>query len=420
MHANTVVPKIIQGFTCWLKGEGERLPQAIERTATEGLFPRHDIMHMVGHSARSVTASSLNAWIDRVDEHRSHTTPGAFAGFAGSTGRADAGSGSGEALQPNDSEGTKNRVDAGSGGASARQHVLCLHAGNLPMVGLQDLVATLLSGSVYHGKLSSKDPWLMDSLLRCLREYLPEQIGSWSVDLDELRGIKYDKVLFAGSEATVPEVMQYIRSNHMLRESNENFDAGFPQEPAQVPTQDTTANRFLARTARFSIAFFQQKTSQHSPEVMNQLAEAIMRYEGRGCRSVAVVVAPFGPDEAVKALRQYAATYPSSHTPEALVHYHQAYLRSIGRYAELAGPMLVCDYADLVGEKDVVVWLQDTAALTELVRRYHGEVQSVYTEVAEPIHHALQAPEPLSQAQTPPIDWKPDGVDVLKWLHIPA
>ena len=152
----------------------------------------------------------------------------------------------------------------------------------------------------------------------------------------------------------------------------------------------------------------------------------------------------------------YASTYPFSYTSRAAVRYHHAYLASIGRFAEMAGPMLLCDHADLVGEQDVVVWLQDPNALADLVHIYHAELQSVYTDASDfgappgpgrtdasdsepaarqkpsvtthkpPLdktmsaHYALESPEPLARAQTPPIDWKPDGVDVLKWLHIPA
>ena len=47
-------------------------------------------------------------------------------------------------------------------------HVLCIHAGNLPLVGLQDAIAVLLSGHNYAGKISRKDPYLLVSILKWL------------------------------------------------------------------------------------------------------------------------------------------------------------------------------------------------------------------------------------------------------------
>src|SRR5699024_7994675 len=39
------------------------------------------------------------------------------------------------------------------------QNILCLHAGNLPLVGMQDILAVLLSGARYTGKISRKEPY---------------------------------------------------------------------------------------------------------------------------------------------------------------------------------------------------------------------------------------------------------------------
>ena len=57
------------------------------------------------------------------------------------------------------------RAELGERKNSFNQKVLCLHAGNLPLVGFQDALGTILSGADYFGKVSRKDPYLLPTFL---------------------------------------------------------------------------------------------------------------------------------------------------------------------------------------------------------------------------------------------------------------
>ena len=68
-----------------------------------------------------------------------------------------------------------------------------LHAGNLPLVGFQDVLAVLLSGAGYAGKLSRKDPWLIASFFDVLRQLHPQIPVQISTDLAGYQGAAFSR-----------------------------------------------------------------------------------------------------------------------------------------------------------------------------------------------------------------------------------
>ena len=68
-----------------------------------------------------------------------------------------------------------------------QSNILCIHAGNLPLVGLQDTIAVLLAGHCYTGKISRKDPHLLPSILTWLVQHgWREQIQHWACDTADI------------------------------------------------------------------------------------------------------------------------------------------------------------------------------------------------------------------------------------------
>lgn len=111
-----------------------------------------------------------------------------------------------------------------------QETICCIHAGNLPLVGLQDLLAVLISGHRYVGKLSTKDPYLLESLLEFLSKGLfADQIQSWSRTTIQEISEPYDRVLFSGSS-----------------DSLEHIQHAFYQSGQATPT-----TQWLNRTASF-------------------------------------------------------------------------------------------------------------------------------------------------------------------------
>ncbi|MDG5767650.1 acyl-CoA reductase [Balneolales bacterium ANBcel1] len=357
----------------WLANEGGLLGQSVERTVAEGLFPRHDVTFMLEEIRRTVTGKTLIQWVDTAVSRT----------------------------------GIKAEASPGQ-----TRKVLCLHAGNLPMVGLQDLLAVLLSGGAYYGKLTRKDPRLMDGLLRLLQERLPDQVISWSTNMDDLAGIRADNVLFAGSEGSVDAVTRRCRELGLSREYT----------------------RFLYRTARFSMALLSSAdfndAGDLAPDVAGSLAEAILRYDGKGCRSVAVVIAPVTLTEAASglqsALMDFLQQNPSESQQHPSIRYWSAYLKSVKRAVVRTGPALVTDEPDMAGMERVVCWIhhpEPVAQAETLASRYGHRLQQVYVtadtlkeHIRKPVSDGGLRLAPLEEAQRPPIAWQPDGVDVLQWL----
>ncbi len=401
-HITQRIAVICEAIGAWLDNEDGILGITVNRTATEGLFPRHDVMFMLDQIARTVTLEALQGWADRA----AGTTPV-------------------------------------PGPASEMPNVLCLHAGNLPLVGLQDIVATLLSGSVYYGKLSRKDPWLADGLLRVLRKRMPGQLGGWAVRLEDLDRAGAERVLFAGAETSVPEVQRRVR------------ELGLASEKAL----------FLPRTARFSMAWLADEDfpadNAQLGKLSRQLAGAMLRYEGRGCRSLALVVARRSLSDFAGNLTDAAEVFvrknPPSHFRSPGVSYWRSYLNSTGKDVYDLGGQIITDDPELIGRDNVICWMRgDEDDVRRLVRQLGPKLQQVYVHsgqdapasqdtadsldtaasldtvasqdtVAGSAHEAGMAFHPLagvpgirlaplSEAQSPPIDWQPDGVDALSWL----
>ncbi len=387
------IDRICDSVKAWLDNEDGMRENSVERTVTEGLFTRYDLEHMLDQIARTVTRDTLASWVNRVLGER-EISDQEFDVFSGS-----------------DSDPVGNSE-------SIPQNVLCLHAGNLPMVGLQDVIATLLSGAAYYGKLSGKDPWLLDGLLRVLRNRLPDQLGGWAVRLEDLDAVMAGKVLFAGSQASVDGIVRRVRE----------LNVAAPEA------------RFLPRTARLSMAWLREEDFRPDSvplgKLSKRLIEAMLRYEGRGCRSVAVVIASRNLSEFAGWLTDTAEVFVRSNPPSPNhkqgANYWKSYLKSTGRDVYDLGGQIITDDADLMGRQDVICWVKGGVKDVErLARRFGPQLQSVYVNadpavagtggLIQPEPYQLAASdgirlEPLRCAQTPPIDWQPDGVDVLSWL----
>lgn len=338
----------------WLQNDNAHLMKAIEKTVDEGFFSFPDIKFALQKLKENINQTALEEWVHR-------------------TGLED--------------------------GCQAKgQNVLCLHAGNLPLVGFQDALAVLLSGARYTGKISRKDPYLMPSFLNEVKktERWSSMDVQWSHRLDDFEDMQNDAVLFAGSEESVPEVMEAIENFNLKKEHT----------------------RFLIRTAHFSMAYLDRKDSKH----MKDLTEAIFRYGGKGCRSVAVVVSPFSLDEIKCELTDYIESFwldnPQHEKPKPKLKYWFAYNKAVERPQAWLDDFLLQEGGLELDQDFLCYWVQgEEQKAAELANQFGDQLQSVYVP-----HPEVEIPgfeeqiEFLSDAQNPPIYWKPDGTDVLGWL----
>lgn len=329
----------------WLSPGNEELSDAVEKTVKHGCFSREDIGFQLDVFRENLANSDLEKWV-------------------------------------------RQTVLSDSNNAKGRQ-ILGLHAGNLPMVGFQDVIAVLLCRAEYFGKISRKDPYLIPSFLRLASEQGIEQARSWSLDIEDFKNLEADIILFAGSRASVPDVKKKIGELNAL----------------------SADGKYMIRTAKFSIAFVDEWNSI----VCKQLTEAILRYGGKGCRSVAVVVSPFGLEEVKTDLEAEMKSFldknPPIITPDPVLGYQHAYNKATGRPQIWLQNFLVQESEDVPGLEFCTHWVQgDRDKLQELKKRFGEAVQSIYSVQPE------EGFEELATAQRPALYWKPDGMDVIQNL----
>ena len=149
--------------------------------------------------------------------------------------------------------------------------VAIILAGNIPMVGLHDLICVWVSGLKSIVKCSSKD----DLLLPYMTDFLESQIGKKYFTYQEKIIRKFDAVIATGS-------------NNSAR----YFDYYFKKYPN------------IIRKNRNGIAVLSGK---ESVEDLNKLCVDILQYFGLGCRNISKIYIPIGfdLDKILKSLRSH-------------------------------------------------------------------------------------------------------------------
>ncbi len=336
----------------WLQPDNIQLKTAIDRSVEEGLFSFPDIKHQVLTLKKSLNADSLRLWSDR------------------------------------------NNLKAGSMNG---YKVLCLHAGNLPLAGIQDVLASAITGIQYFGKISRKDPYLLPTFIRELENTAGLKGFNWSTNVNDLKGTDADAVLFSGSSRSVDDVYRLIRKLKLAKHHAE----------------------YLIRTAHFSVAYLDRTDSK----TMHDLVEAVFRYGGRGCRSVAAVITPFSLDSIKCELTDYIESFwlhnPQHLKPKPALHYRFAYNKAVGHPQSWLEDFLI-EQTDVKPEQDFVLhWVHGGEnQLIEYAQKNQTGLQAVYSVEGKTYTENFRIQtEKLEDAQAPPIYWKPDGVDTLEWLN---
>ena len=349
------IKKISIAIDAWLQPDNLSLKKAIDQTVEEKLFGLEDIKHQIRHLKNSLTEENLLKWADLSN---------------------------------------LSEVNLNS------KNILCLHAGNLPLVGLQDLLAATITGANYYGKLSRKDPYLLPTLIEKLDEMNVAGTRRFSTSLRKFSDHPADAVLFAGSEDSVDSVISNLSSYNIA-------DSSTPS---------------LMRTAHFSIAF----VSDHSKKTMEDLTEAVFRYGGTGCRSVAIVIAPYSLNSQKCHFTDYVEAFwlknPQHQKPNNSLFYRYATNKAIGIDQAWLNDFLIEERLSNPTDKFVLQWIKGNhETLNNIVQEYNDGLQTIYTtsvEEAEILKKELKIEtDLLSKAQTPDIWWKPDGVDTIEWLQ---
>lgn len=258
---------------------------------------------------------------------------------------------------------------------SAERTVGLVLAGNIPLVGLHDVLCVWLSGHMARVKCSSQDPALLPALIQVLERFLPgtaERI----IFLHEKLG-EVDAVIATGSNNTARYFEHYF--GHLPR---------------------------IVRKSRVSVAVLD---GAETPEELAALGEDIFRYFGLGCRNVAKLYVPADFDLD----RFFQAIYPWN----AIVN-HNKY----GNNYDYTRALWLLDGVKFL--ENGFALLREDAALASPVSAVHYER---YTDI-KTVEHVLDGAKggiqcivghgyvPFGEAQRPSLADYADGVDTLRFL----
>lgn len=346
------VVEIEEALRIWF--DSNELLEAIEKTVEANLFNRHDVNFAVEHLKKTVERGDILYWVDLYSELSS----------------------------PDDT-----------------RTILCLHAGNLPLVGFQDMLAVVLSGARYAGKISKKDPFLITSfilLLKQLNPVLGEKLG-FSTELSDFAGLKADLWMFAGSEVSLDEIKSALEKQHIVKSDSES----------------------LLRVAHFSMAVI---NSHITTSCLVDLVESILRYNGKGCRSVAIICSDMELSDLAEELeligREWLIKNRIHFNPDTLLKWRHAYNSAVNIDQVWLGNALVQVGHPVIGHNQHVYW-QPMKSLQDLLSLYGSGVQQVYTSQKGDLTEFelfSDKKDYLGNSQTPELYWKPDGIDPLKWI----
>jgi hypothetical protein len=213
------------------------------------------------------------------------------------------------------------------------------------------------------------------------------------VTLDEAV-LRADALIATGSSATTKLIWRQFAA------------AGMPQ-------------RALLRGSRIGAAVL---CGAESDEDLFSLASDVLPHEGRGCRSVAIVLAPNGlpPDRFVEQANRFRRNFPP----------HGGTLLAVGRAVRLLNaveePFIQGDGFVLIEgdvalrEPCIVRWVRykEESEPTAWLERNRRLVQVVVS--SESAAHII--PQDIEgcrfgEGQDPPLSWCPDGVDTMAFLN---
>lgn len=265
---------------------------------------------------------------------------------------------------------------AGAPGGEQRTVGLIL-AGNVPLVGLHDVLSVFVSGHAASIKCSSQEPELIPALLGVLDHFAPGTAKRLVVQQERLGPV--DALIATGSDNTARYFEHYF---------------------GQVPR--------IVRRNRVSVAVLDGSETEAE---LAALGEDVFRYFGLGCRNVSHVLLPRGFDLD----RLFGAFFPW----KDIVH-HKKY----GNNYDYTRALWLLDRVPFL-ENGFLLMKEDTALASPVAalfhHRYDGpeEAQRYLAEHAARIQCVVgHGHVPFGQAQRPALWDYADGVDTLRFLQV--
>lgn len=269
-----------------------------------------------------------------------------------------------------------------------------INAGNVPLVGLQDLLAVLVCGHSYVGVLSSKSPYLLPAFVKTLLDQGAE-IKAKFVGRDEMWG-RVDAVIATGSDEAIAQIK------------------------ILVSRQGLTPDRCLFRGNRYGIAILNGFESEND---LDGLALDVLLHEGMGCRNVALIMVPAGldPDNCLEHFAEMRGFFPAHPSTSGRLSIQQAYLAATGQPHAYGDGLefLLSKGAPEIQPPGHVRWVEyrDQDELVSIIEALRDEIQCIVAqeELSEQLPSSWNVGS-FGSTQMPALDWRPDERDTIDFL----
>ncbi len=255
-------------------------------------------------------------------------------------------------------------------------------AGNIPLVGFQDVLCTFIAGHRAQIKLSEKDPYLLPYLLQLLASWAPQAAEFFDI-VERLSG--FDAVIATGS-------------NNSAR----YFHAYFGQYP------------HIIRRNRNSVAVL---SGCESDEMLHTLGQDIFSYFGLGCRNVSKLYLPRGYD--VKKLLEVLHEYRQLILHEKYKHnfdYNFALL-TLNKTPFHFNGCVIMKEDPAFDSRIAMLHYEYYDSLPNVTTTLHTASDKIQVVVSQQLIPELKLPVvPFGQSQQPGLFDYPDGVDTMAFL----
>lgn len=262
---------------------------------------------------------------------------------------------------------------------TSSKKILIIMAGNLPLVGLHDLLCVLVTGHKAIVKLSSNDCVLLPYLITQMKTFAPEWTEAVTFTDDKVT--EYDAVIATGSDNTA----RY-------------FEYYFGKKP------------HIIRKNRHSVAVL---TGKETPEELFALGKDIFLYYGLGCRSISKLFVPKGYDFNLL----FQAIYPYKDIIQEQKYannydYNKAvYLMSL--FQLLENGFLLLKEDEHYGSPIATLFYEYYTDVASLKEKLTTDAEKIQCVVA---HNFTTEEVAFGETQTPQLWDYADGVDTLNFL----
>ncbi|MFY0592303.1 acyl-CoA reductase [Roseivirga sp.] len=252
-------------------------------------------------------------------------------------------------------------------------------AGNIPLVGLHDLITVLISGHMAHVKYSSQDRVLMSAVVKALTSINPS-FEALVVEIEQLKNI--DAVIATGSDNSARYFKHYFsKYPHIIRQN------------------------------RVSIGII---SGEETESELSKIGQDAFQYYGLGCRNVSKVFFPVNFDipKFIKALEVYEPVINHHKFRNNYDYNKSIYLVNRENHLD-SGFFLMRESNDLVSPISVLYYefYNSEAELALKLSSYTEKIQCMVSSKGW-----YEGSIAFGEAQCPALWDYADGVDTLEFL----